>query len=536
MLKGSPNPGSPVRIALCLLFLLAPLVPRPAAAQCLLANPSFELAGGGGAAFAGWNQFGLVAGSPEALHGSTAARLVGQGGGSWEVSGAWQRLDSAPGEQWRAAVRARVDPAMPLAGGARAILNIEWRDSAGNLLGYDSQEVADPSTPTGVWVEFEAGVVTVPAGTAAIHFLLGTLQGPGDPTPAVAFDLARLERLGPPTQDELQWGDFPGGRTLAFAGRSWRVKGPGYYGPGPNVFCDDPDCSWVDAQGRLHLTISGSPGNWSSTEVVLEDALGYGDYRFTTVGAVHAIDPQAVLGLFLWEYRRCYDPAEGWWSPYNEIDVELSRWGDPGNGAAQFVVQPWDFPGNIERFDPVLSPGELATWAFSWRPDGVEYRAWRGGPHDEATAPPLHAWSYDGPHIPRPEQPRVHLNLWHLSGGPAAPQEVVLEDFVFVPYDAQPVAVPWGATSLQLVASPNPASQRATVGFRLPEGARVELAVFDARGRRVRTLARRDLGAGPQQLQWDGRDEAGRVAPAGIYHLQLRAGGHVESRRITWLR
>ena len=68
----------------------------PAArAQCLLANPSFELTGTG-TTFAGWNQFGPTGSSSEAFHGHRAARVTGPNAGLTDVSGFWQGLDTAP--------------------------------------------------------------------------------------------------------------------------------------------------------------------------------------------------------------------------------------------------------------------------------------------------------------------------------------------------------------------------------------------------------------------------------------------------------
>ena len=42
--------------------------------------------------------------------------------------------------------------------------------------------------------------------------------------------------------------------------------------------------------------------------------------------------------------------AFSWWNPYDEIDIEYSRWGNPGNPGAQFVAQPYDYPGNLSQF------------------------------------------------------------------------------------------------------------------------------------------------------------------------------------------
>ena len=64
------------------------------------------------------------------------------------------------------------------------------------------------------------------------------LQSPTDPIPDVIYDQAMFANIGPPTLDQVQWSDFPGAKTLSFSGRTWRVKGPGYYGPGPNLFSD----------------------------------------------------------------------------------------------------------------------------------------------------------------------------------------------------------------------------------------------------------------------------------------------------------
>lgn len=511
----------------------------PVSAQCMLANPSFELAGSGGNAFAGWNQFGPVGTSTEATHGSDAARVAGPNTGNWDVAGVWQALDTSPGERWAASVRARHLAASPLSGQSRAILNIEWRDAGGNLIGYESHDVADAATPPGEVVTFSTVSQPAPAGAAKTRLLLGVLQGPADPVPAVVFDQATFESLGPPTLDELQWGDFPGGRTLAFSGRTWRVKGPGYYGPGPNLFSDSPAHVWVDAGGSLHLTVRRAGGQWYSTEAVLEQPLGYGDYVFTTRGRLDTLHPSVVLGLFIWQYGPCYEPANGWWNPYNEIDVEFSRWGNPANDVGQFVAQPYDYPGNLRRFAATFSSGEVTSHAFRWLPDRVEYRSWRGGPLDEAPGAMIHAWTYTGPHVPRPEQPRVHVNLWQFENPPSTDQEVVLDAFTFVPAETAVVDVPRdpgaGAAALALHARPNPFLGRTAIAWSLPADADVDLAVFDVAGRRVRTLARGVRTAGRHEAGWDGRDESGaRVAP-GVYLIRYRAGAEVTARRLVVL-
>ncbi len=529
------------RLCSFLLALLFLAWGRDVSGQCMLANPSFEIAGASGTRFAGWNQFGSVGSSPEATHGAVAARVSGRDLGGWDVSAYWQRLDSAAGEQWRASIKAWHSAARPLTGGSRAILNIEWRSASGDLIDYESHTVADASTPPDAVQLFAVESGPAPPGTAATHVLLGVLQSPTDPSPDVFYDEATFDSLGPPTLNERQWFDFPGGRRVDFSGRMWRVKGPGFYGPGPNLFSDAPSSIWVDSNDRLHVTIRNVAGLWYSTEVALEESLGYGDYIFTTRGRLDELHPDVVLGLFLWQYGACYDPAYLWWNPHNEIDVEFSRWGQPGNDVAQFVVQPYDYPGNISRFNVTFSAGELTSHAFRWLPDRVEYRSWRGGPEDESPTSLIHAWTYSGPHIPRPEQPRAHINLWQYEASPDTDQEVVIDEFTFIPAGGGPSGLytgppPAGAAVALSMARPNPFNPRTTISYTAPHAAHTELAIYDVTGRLVRTLWRGRVAAGEHDLVWDGRDDSGARAASGVYAYQLRVGNVVESRHLVLLK
>jgi len=528
-------------LTLALIALAAAGLPAGARGQCILANPSFEIAGQSGASFGGWSQFGSVGAVTTAVHGDWAARVSGPGG-NWSVSGYWQRLDCAPGERWTVTGHVRHPATKPLTGQCSALVNVEWRDGAGQLISYDSFAVASAASPVDAYLPFAVQSLPAPAGTAAIHLLLGVLQAPGAPSPDAYFDQITAEDDSPPDLDTLQWSDFPGGRTLDFAGRSWRVKGPGYYGPGPNVFCDGAECVWVDGQGRLHLTLANRNGTWKSTEVVAEEALGYGDYIVTTVGRLDLLDRFAILGLFIWQYGPCWDDAFLWWNPYNEVDIEYGRWGDPGREIGQFVAQPWDWPGNLQRFDLAFSAGERVSHAMRWLADRVEYRVWRGGADEEASAPLVASWNYFGPHVPRPEQPRLHLNLWKLpSGTPASSQEVIVESVHFLPAGGGSAVDPGGAPAAARAgwltpAVPNPFNPKTTLRFTLAREASIALEVFDLGGRRLRWLASGLHSPGTHALVWDGRDAEGRELPSGVYLVRLRGADFTDSQRVVLIK
>ena len=522
-------------------LLLAAVLASRADAQCILANPSFEILGSGGAVFGGWNQFGSIGSVSTSSHGARAARVSGPNTGGWDVSGFWQDQDSAPGEQWAVQGMVSHPSSKPLLQQCSAIVNVEWRDAGGGLISYESYPVADAATPTDSYAEFTILSTPAPAGTVRARLLVAVLQNPGAPSPDVYFDQLSFFGTSSPTIDELQWNDFPGGRTLSFGGQIWRVKGTGYYGPGPNIFSDSSSLVWVDGSGHLHLTLRKIGSNWYSTEIATEQALGYGDYIVSTIGPLDLLDPRAVLGIFLWEYGPCWDPAYFWWNAFNEADIEYSRWGNVNSDIGQFVAQPYDYPGNIHRFDTFFGASEEVSHAMRWLPDRLEFRVWRGSATQESSSPLIEAWTYTGPHVPRPDQPRLHLNLWKLEGTPAADQEIVFSDFRFVPEGgptpapvAQPTAFrPAGAL---LPAWPNPFNPSTNVRFELWRDDEVRLDVYDLAGRRVRGLVQARYPAGSHALRWDGRDDRGRALASGSYLIQLRGSDYVQSQLVTLLK
>ena len=83
---------------------------------------------------------------------------------------------------------------------------------------------------------------------------------------------------------------------------------------------------------------------------------------------------------------------------------------------------------------------------------------------------------------------------------------------------------------------PNPFNPETTIRYRLATPGPVELAIFDIRGRRVRTLVRAKQRTGAHTVNWDGRDAKGRAVASGVYVYRLVAGGRVQVRRMVVVR
>jgi flagellar hook assembly protein FlgD len=69
----------------------------------------------------------------------------------------------------------------------------------------------------------------------------------------------------------------------------------------------------------------------------------------------------------------------------------------------------------------------------------------------------------------------------------------------------------------------------------LTQDSEVSVAIFDARGRRVGTLASGRYSAGIHALTWSGRTGDGR-APSGVYVARLETPGHTVAKRFTLVR
>jgi len=111
---------------------------------------------------------------------------------------------------------------------------------------------------------------------------------------------------------------------------------------------------------------------------------------------------------------------------------------------------------------------------------------------------------------------------------------------VYVTYDAAAVTAVGDAPArgeLQMAVGPNPTFGHVTASFTLPQPVRnADLAIFDASGRRVRTLLDGPLAAGPQTVTWTGHDDQGRAAPAGIFFIRLSADSRIAVRKLLLIR
>ena len=111
-------------------------------------------------------------------------------------------------------------------------------------------------------------------------------------------------------------------------------------------------------------------------------------------------------------------------------------------------------------------------------------------------------------------------------------------EFVVAIYDSNSVAgVDPGAVPTSVLfraATPNPFVSRTALAYELPSRGAVMLRVYDVTGRLVRSLVAGTVQeAGRYTIEWDGRDERGGAARAGLYFSRLEAVGRSDVRRLV---
>ena len=119
--------------------------------------------------------------------------------------------------------------------------------------------------------------------------------------------------------------------------------------------------------------------------------------------------------------------------------------------------------------------------------------------------------------------------------------EYILENYLDEPYS--PVSAVPGENTVQSLPAelgqnfPNPFNPSTTISFALTAAGPVRLRVFDVSGRLVKTLVdEAALSTGDHEAIWNGLDQSGRAAAAGVYFYNLETEGYARTRRMTMVK
>ncbi len=206
--------------------------------------------------------------------------------------------------------------------------------------------------------------------------------------------------------------------AFSFSGYEWDLKDSGStpVGPGPNVFSGNNVS--IDSQGRLHMFIRRVNGVWTSSELILRNAIGYGSYTMVLATPLDAFHSQAVFGFFTWSTPDL--PTN------NEVDIEVARFSTSRN--LYHSVQP-----STRSFSVGGAAWSRSQHTFVWSPGNVSFSSI---PLGYVRASSILSRFRSG--VPTPSGTTFpRLNFWLCEGrAPAGVQtqlEVIIERVEFVP-------------------------------------------------------------------------------------------------------
>ena len=83
---------------------------------------------------------------------------------------------------------------------------------------------------------------------------------------------------------------------------------------------------------------------------------------------------------------------------------------------------------------------------------------------------------------------------------------------------------------------PNPFNPETRIAFEMAREGHVELGIYNLMGEKVKTLFSGSVHSGTHHATWDGKDEAGRNLPSGVYFYELKSGSFRQARRMVLVR
>ena len=126
---------------------------------------------------------------------------------------------------------------------------------------------------------------------------------------------------------------------------------------------------------------------------------------------------------------------------------------------------------------------------------------------------------------------KVTPDTYYLTAGYTPRDPAGLEDPVTAVGDpVVPIA------RITLSASPNPFNPLVTIRFSQSRSGHTALRIFDVSGRLVTNLVDEWRQAGEHETSWEGRNERGRMCPAGVYLCRLTVDGEGRTLRVVMVR
>lgn len=212
-----------------------------------------------------------------------------------------------------------------------------------------------------------------------------------------------------------------------FSGFMWREKvSKDAVGPGGNFFGLSNKNVQFKRNGSLVLKLKKKNYNWSCSEVVCNTDMGFGTYTFVIEADSSKLDKNTVIGLFL--YNEHLPPL------FNEVDIEMSKWGGTTTPNTQYVVfndsiAPWK-----HRF---LTTKEMqcTIQKVTYTPDSICFSSYYSPKKRFTNRVKYQQKTFYNNEYAIDPKVRMRINLWLVDGQPPKKrqQKVIIRKVKYTP-------------------------------------------------------------------------------------------------------
>jgi len=163
-------------------------------AHAQIQNPSFEIPGTS-TIFDQWTNFENAV--PEFAifrSGAVSVKMFGNGSVAFNAAGVFQAIPAAPGQAFQGSAYWLNSSSDPIQADNFGAVNIEWINSGGTIISFDSAPAGNASSPLDTWTQSTVTGIA-PGGTVAARLNLLHLQGPALAPGAIFYDDAALAQV-----------------------------------------------------------------------------------------------------------------------------------------------------------------------------------------------------------------------------------------------------------------------------------------------------------------------------------------------------
>jgi len=219
-------------------------------------------------------------------------------------------------------------------------------------------------------------------------------------------------------------------------------------------------------------------------------------------------------------------------------------WSGDLTGTTKPATITMDAPKSVTANFTTVNPVQIT---ITTSPSGLEFTA----DGTSYTAPHTFTWTEGSSHTIAVSSPQYGASgtiyvysSWSDGGGqshtytvPSSNDTVTANFSVVPPDDVEDIAHTKLPTEFALAQNfPNPFNPETVISYSTPKPAQIRIEIYNAIGKKIRTLVDDYVQAGQHQIIWDGKNDNGIQVSTGIYYYIMQSGSFRSMKKAVFMK